>query len=114
VTVGDKVQFIEAQEGAGVIVNVLPRRNKLARQTAVPMPSAHPFEQVIAANVDQVVPVFAAASPAPRWNLLDRYLISAESPVFHRSFASQSWIWQNRGTARWMRSSRRRWKRTAV
>jgi ribosome biogenesis GTPase len=29
--------------------------------------------------VDQVVPVFAAANPAPRWNLLDRYLVTAES-----------------------------------
>jgi ribosome biogenesis GTPase len=79
ITVGDMVQFIKGEEGAGTILEVLPRRNKLARQSAVPMPSARPFEQVIAANVDQVVPVFAAASPAPRWNLLDRYLVSAES-----------------------------------
>jgi ribosome biogenesis GTPase len=43
------------------------------------MPSAHAHEQVIAANVDQVVPVFAAANPRLTWNLLDRYLVSAES-----------------------------------
>jgi ribosome biogenesis GTPase / thiamine phosphate phosphatase len=58
---------------------VLPRRNKLARRSAVPMPSARPFEQVIVANVEQVVPVFAAAKPVPKWHLLDRYLVSAES-----------------------------------
>lgn len=39
---------------------------------------AHPFEQIIVTNVDQVVAVMAAAQPAPKWNLLDRYLASAE------------------------------------
>lgn len=77
--VGDQVDFIEMEEGRGSIVSVLPRRSQLSRRSAVPMPSAQPFEQVIAANVDQVVAVFAAASPAPKWNLLDRYLVSAES-----------------------------------
>ncbi len=43
------------------------------------MPSSHTSEQVIAANVDQVVAVMAAASPQPKWNLLDRYLVSAEA-----------------------------------
>lgn len=77
--VGDQVDFIEMEDGHGMIVSVLPRRNQLSRRSAVPMPSAQPFEQVIAANIDQVVAVFAAASPAPKWNLLDRYLVSAES-----------------------------------
>lgn len=79
VAVGDQVQFLEATGGSGMIVEVLPRQTKLARRSAVPRPSAHAFEQVIVANVDQVVPVFAAANPAPKWHLLDRYLVSAES-----------------------------------
>ena len=79
VAVGDRVHFVEAQDGSGTIVEVMPRRNHLARRSAVPMPSARPFEQVIVANVDQVVPVFSAANPAPKWNMLDRYLVSAES-----------------------------------
>ena len=79
VAIGDVVQFIQASQSTGLIVEVLPRRNQLARRTAVPMPSARPFEQVIVANVDRVIPVFSAANPAPRWNLLDRYLVSAES-----------------------------------
>jgi ribosome biogenesis GTPase len=58
---------------------VLPRRNHLARCSAVPMPSARPHEQVIAANLDQTLPVFAAANPAPKWGMLDRYLVSAEA-----------------------------------
>jgi ribosome biogenesis GTPase / thiamine phosphate phosphatase len=62
-----------------VIVELLPRRNQIARRSAVPMPGAHAFEQVIAANLDRAAPVFAAAEPAPKWNLLDRYLVSAEA-----------------------------------
>ena len=77
--VGDVVRFIDNRDGAGQIVEVLPRRNRLARRSAIPMPGAHAFEQVIVANVDQVVPVFAAANPAPHWNMLDRYLVSAEA-----------------------------------
>jgi ribosome biogenesis GTPase len=79
VAVGDQVQFIDTGRGAGLITEVLPRKSKLVRRSAVPMPGAHPFEQIIVANVDQVVPVFSAAQPPPKWNLLDRYLASAES-----------------------------------
>jgi len=79
VTVGDEVHFIETPDGAGMIVEVLPRRSKLARRSPTAMPSAASFEQVIVANVDQVVPVFAAAQPEPHWNLLDRYLVTAEA-----------------------------------
>lgn len=75
VAVGDLVRWNEA----GQIVAVLPRRNQLSRRSAVPMPGAYAHEQVIAANVDWVVPVFAAANPRPAWHLLDRYLVSAES-----------------------------------
>ncbi len=77
--VGDVVRFTDSRDGTGQIVEVLPRRNRLARRSAVPMPGAHAFEQVIAANVDQVVPVFAAANPAPHWHMLDRYMVSAEA-----------------------------------
>ena len=79
VAIGDQVRYIDAQDGSGLLVEILPRRNRLARKTAVPMPGAHSFEQVIVANVDQVVPVFAAANPAPKWNMLDRYLAASES-----------------------------------
>ena len=80
--VGDEVRYIQAEDGKGLIVELLPRRNKLTRRSAVPKPlhhGAHPFEQIIVTNVDQVVPVIAAAQPDPKWNLLDRYLASAEA-----------------------------------
>ncbi len=75
VAIGDQVGYLDTQDGAGLIVEVLPRRNWLARRAA----GSKPLEQVIVANLDYVVPVFAAAQPTPKWNLLDRYLASAES-----------------------------------
>jgi ribosome biogenesis GTPase len=77
--IGDIVRWLALGPEAGQIVEVLPRRNQLARRSAVPMPTAHAHEQPIAANVDQVVAVFAAAHPRLAWNLLDRYLVSAEA-----------------------------------
>ena len=79
VAIGDIVRWIEIGPDTGQIVEVLPRRNQLARRSAAPMPSAHAHEHIIAANVDQIVAVFAAANPRPAWNLLDRFLVSAES-----------------------------------
>lgn len=75
IAVGDEVIWNEMAQ----ITEILPRHNRLSRRGAVPMPGAYPREQVIVANVDQVIPVFAAANPRPAWNLLDRYLVSAES-----------------------------------
>jgi ribosome biogenesis GTPase len=79
IAIGDHVQFIKTEDGSGMIIDLFPRRNYIARGSAKPMPGAHAFEQVIAANIDQVIPVFAAADPEPRWHMLDRYLVAAES-----------------------------------
>ena len=79
IAVGDAVHFTHSAVGNGSITALLPRQTKFSRQSAVSMPSAYAAEQVIVANIDQVVPVFAAANPAPRWNMLDRYLVTAES-----------------------------------
>lgn len=75
IAVGDVVLWNEAAQ----ITGVLPRRNRLSRRGAAPTLGAYAREQVIVANVDLVIPVFAAANPRPAWNLLDRYLVSAES-----------------------------------
>jgi ribosome biogenesis GTPase / thiamine phosphate phosphatase len=81
IAVGDNVRYIVSEDGKGLIIELLPRHNKLTRRSAVPKPlhhGAHPFEQIIVTNVDQMVAVIAAAQPDPKWNLLDRYLASAE------------------------------------
>jgi ribosome biogenesis GTPase / thiamine phosphate phosphatase len=75
VAVGDQVRFTDAGHDTGMILEVLPRWATLARRAA----GKKALEQVLVANLDQVVPVFSAAQPAPKWNLLDRYLVSAES-----------------------------------
>lgn len=75
IAVGDRVMFNHAGDGTGLITAVLPRRNHLARPAA----GDKPLEQVIVANVDQVAPVLSAARPAPKWELLDRYLAAAEA-----------------------------------
>ncbi len=82
VAVGDIVRFIDAGDGSGLITEILPRRNKLSRPAtdgARRFKKSVPLEQVLVANVDQIVIVMPAANPPPSWNLLDRYLAAAEA-----------------------------------
>ncbi len=66
-------------DGSALICELQPRSNRLARRAAKARPGAQAAEQVIAANIDQLVAVMALTQPEPRWNLLDRYLVSAKS-----------------------------------
>lgn len=76
VAIGDRVLFRQPEaDSIGMITEVLPRRNELSRLAAGPVP----VEQVIVANVDQVILVFSVRNPKPKWNLLDRYLAAAEA-----------------------------------
>jgi ribosome biogenesis GTPase len=83
--VGDHVQMTPAPDGTGVIEAILPRTRVLSRRApATPgrpgrRPGAGGREQVIVANPDQAVFVFAAAQPAPRLGMLDRFLVVAEA-----------------------------------
>lgn len=75
IAIGDEVGIVEESVGEGVIKDILPRHNEFRRRAAGP----RPWEQVMVANVDQVVPVFAVAKPKPKWGMLDRYLVNAEA-----------------------------------
>ena len=66
--VGDSVT-LEMQGEEGVIVAVHARRNYLLRKA----PSKN-RAQILAANVDQALLVFAAREPVPKPGLLDRFL----------------------------------------
>lgn len=77
VAIGDRVRYVDAGDGGGMIVEVLPRNSKLSRPA--PVPGQRVFEQVIVANADLILPVFSVANPTPKWGLLDRYLVSAEA-----------------------------------
>jgi ribosome biogenesis GTPase len=75
-TLGDDVQVTPTLNDEGVIEEVLPRRSKLARRAAGQKGIWK--EDVLVANLDQVVAVFAVARPEPHLRMLDRYLIMAE------------------------------------
>ncbi len=67
--VGDRVS-LEMRDGEGVIVAVHARRNCLQRKAPSKKRS-----QVLAANVDHALLVFAAREPEPKQGLLDRFLV---------------------------------------
>ena len=74
--VGDRVELEQdAASGAWAIAEILPRRSRLARRA----PGGGQGERIVAANVDQVVVVFAAANPEPHPRMLDRFLVIAEA-----------------------------------
>ena len=83
IAVGDHVEFTLVDDANGIIVEVLPRRNKLSRPAIDGgrrmKTGGQMLEQVIAANVDQIISVMPIANPAPSWDLLDRYLLTAEA-----------------------------------
>ena len=65
--VGDHVILeTESRESLnGYVTEILPRKNSLIRP--------------LAANIDQALVIFAAAQPAPNFNLLDRFTVMMES-----------------------------------
>ena len=75
-TIGDRVTLeVDPVTGTAAIAGILPRRSRLARRA----PGGGQGERIVAANVDQVVVVFAAASPEPHPRMLDRFLVIAEA-----------------------------------
>lgn len=73
--VGDRVTIArDARDGAWAITAIHPRTSVLARRA----PGGARGERIVAANVDQVVVVFAAARPEPHVRMLDRFLVVAE------------------------------------
>jgi len=73
--VGDEVTVArEAADSAWAITEIHPRRAVLARRA----PGKARGERIVAANVDQVLVVFAAAKPEPHVRMLDRFLVIAE------------------------------------
>lgn len=75
--IGDVVQVAVVSPGHGAIEAVQPRRTKLARRAAGSRGVWS--EDVIVANVDQVLVVCACASPEFHPKMLDRYLVLTES-----------------------------------
>lgn len=75
VAVGDRVWVIDVGEGEGQIVQIEPRVRSLGRLAR----HTRDVEQVILANPDQALFLFAWQEPTPHLRMLDRFLILAES-----------------------------------
>lgn len=74
--VGDRVTLEPAERGDGwAIAEIHERTSSLSRRA----PGMRQAERVVAANVDQVVVVFAMVKPEPHVRMLDRFLTIAEA-----------------------------------
>lgn len=79
--VGDRVKISILPDGTGAIEEVHPRSSVLSRavRTEGRRGEGQPDrEQVIVANADQALFVFAAAQPSPNFKMLDRFLVAGE------------------------------------
>ncbi len=73
--IGDQVIFSHLPDGSGVIEEILPRKSEIIRLD--PRPQGE-YRQILLANPDQAVFVFACANPQPKLRMLDRFLVIAE------------------------------------
>lgn len=76
VVVGDRVEVCRQGDGGHTIERVADRETELARTAPG---GGGRRAKVMAANVDQIVVVFAVARPTPRLRMVDRFLVLAES-----------------------------------
>ena len=77
---GDRVRFLvldsDLDNPSGIIEEVLPRRNRISRLAA--RRSGGRTEQVLMANLDQVVAVQSLREPSAQTGFVDRLLVAAE------------------------------------
>lgn len=73
--VGDRVLLSRLGEDEGMIEEIEPRSHSITRLAPTPQGE---YQQIIVANPDQAVFVFACAQPAPHLRMLDRFLIGVE------------------------------------
>jgi ribosome biogenesis GTPase len=75
IAIGDDVTFTLLQDGSGVIEEILPRHSELVRLDPTPRGD---YRQILLANPDQIMAVFACADPEPHLRMLDRFLVLSE------------------------------------
>jgi len=73
--IGDRVDVTRIDADTGLIEEIKPRERMISRMAPTPRGE---YRQIIIANPDQIVYVFACADPEPRMRMLDRFLVSAE------------------------------------
>jgi len=88
IAIGDRVRISLAEDGSGMIEEIVERERALTRLAPPPRGRGSrrwdrdgylsEREQVIVANPDQAVFVFSCAEPSPNLRMLDRLLVGAE------------------------------------
>jgi len=75
VAVGDHVIITPIESNKGMIEAVEPRKSMFSR--LAPLPQGE-YQQILIANPDQIVLVFACKDPEPHFGMIDRFLVIAE------------------------------------
>lgn len=75
IAVGDNVVFELAEDGTGVIIEIMDRKNYIIRRATKLSKQTH----VIAANIDQLCVVATLAFPRTSTGFIDRLLVTAEA-----------------------------------
>jgi len=75
VAVGDKVRIAIHEDGTGSIEEVLPRKSVFSRQLSG---VSYDYQQILLANADLALLVFACTQPDPSLRMLDRFLVVTE------------------------------------
>ena len=73
--IGDHVRVTVLEDGSGAIEEIDERKQAIVRLD--PRPQGE-YQQILLANADQAVFVFACTRPDPRIRMLDRFLVIAE------------------------------------
>jgi len=73
--IGDLVRISVSEDGSGMIEEIDERQQAIVRLD--PRPQGE-YQQILLANADQAVFVFACANPSPKLRMLDRFLVIAE------------------------------------
>lgn len=76
VVIGDEVTLTPLTDAEGVIEDVATRRSRFSRRQ--PGNRGSWKEDLMVANLDQLVAVFACADPVPHMRMIDRFLVIAE------------------------------------
>ena len=82
IAVGDYVEFDKNEDGSGVITKVEKRKNHISRKLPKVRGASYRgerLEQVVAANIDNVLIITSIHQPDFNNRVLDRFLASAES-----------------------------------
>ncbi len=74
IAAGDNVWFITTSDSLGSIIKIDERKQILSRTD----PSNHNREQILAANVDNLIIFFSTVEPALNTRMIERYVIAAK------------------------------------